>query len=96
MVLTVCPACFSHIKVNTPLHEGQIMACSKCKATLEVIDTDPIELDMYVSNSKKQGKKFIRSKKDDLAVWEDEDFVAKKNKRRKDGKRKRTSRPDYI
>ena len=96
MLATLCPACFSHIKVNKSPYEGQIMACGKCKATLEVIDTDPVELDIYVTKAKKQPKNFIRSKKDELDLWKDEDFGIRKSKRRKNTKRKRTTKVDYM
>lgn len=96
MVLTVCPACFSHIKINTSVHEGQILACNKCRATLEVVDVDPIDLDIFVSNSKKQSKKFTKPQKDEFKAWEDDVDEVQQNRRRKSSKRKRSSRPDYI
>ena len=40
-----CPDCAARIQVPTPVRIGQQLLCPNCDAELEVIDTDPVELD---------------------------------------------------
>ncbi len=41
-----CPACDDFIRINAHLHKGQRVVCPACKSALEVISTDPMELDL--------------------------------------------------
>jgi alpha-aminoadipate carrier protein LysW len=40
-----CPDCGSRIAVHSPVRIGQQVRCPNCDAELEVIDTNPVELD---------------------------------------------------
>ena len=44
MPYTYCPNCESIINVNTP-REGVMITCRKCEQQLEIISTDPFEVD---------------------------------------------------
>jgi uncharacterized paraquat-inducible protein A len=41
-----CPACDDFIQISAHVHKGQRVVCAACKNTLEVISTDPLELDL--------------------------------------------------
>jgi alpha-aminoadipate carrier protein LysW len=45
VVRATCPDCGSRIGVKSPVRIGQQVVCPNCDAELEVIDTDPVELD---------------------------------------------------
>ena len=40
-----CPDCGARIAVQSPVQVGQQVRCPNCDAELEVIDTNPVELD---------------------------------------------------
>ena len=40
-----CPDCGARITVPSPVRIGQQVLCPNCDAELEVIDTNPVELD---------------------------------------------------
>ena len=40
-----CPDCGARIAVQSPVRVGQQVRCPNCDAELEVIDTNPVELD---------------------------------------------------
>jgi lysine biosynthesis protein LysW len=44
-VAAVCPDCGRTIHVKNPARIGQEVQCPHCDAELEVIETDPVELD---------------------------------------------------
>jgi lysine biosynthesis protein LysW len=44
-VSAVCPDCGRAIQIKSPVRMGQEIACPHCDAELEVIETDPVELD---------------------------------------------------
>lgn len=44
-----CPECEAVIDVEDDLEEGQTLDCPECGAELEVVNTNPVELDL-VSN----------------------------------------------
>ena len=46
MVETSCPECDAPIKLGARVQMGQLVKCSECEVTLEVIDTNPPELDV--------------------------------------------------
>lgn len=46
LVETACPECNSLIKLKTRLREGEGFICTECGTNLEVISTDPLELDV--------------------------------------------------
>jgi hypothetical protein len=45
MPYAVCPACEEETYVSARLLEGDSVRCRNCREQLEVIDTDPYELD---------------------------------------------------
>lgn len=44
-----CPECEAVIDVEDDLEEGQTLDCPECGAELEVVNTNPVELDL-ISN----------------------------------------------
>jgi alpha-aminoadipate carrier protein LysW len=40
-----CPDCGERIAVQLPVRRGALVTCPNCEAELEVISTDPVELD---------------------------------------------------
>jgi lysine biosynthesis protein LysW len=44
-VSAACPDCGRTIHVKSPVRIGQQVECPHCDAELEVIETDPVELD---------------------------------------------------
>ena len=44
-----CPVCGENTMGIRKLREGQCFPCTNCESILEVIHTDPIELDVYYS-----------------------------------------------
>jgi alpha-aminoadipate carrier protein LysW len=48
VVSATCPDCGQTVRLRAPVRMGQQVECPHCDAELEVIETDPIELDwMY-------------------------------------------------
>jgi hypothetical protein len=60
----VCPACDKETYVSVRLQEGDLVRCRNCREQLEVVDTDPYELDWPYDDEA-----------DDL-TWEDDDQPA--------------------
>ena len=51
-VAVPCPECDDNVKVSARAREGQRIKCDGCNTILEVINSDPIELDIaLMSNS---------------------------------------------
>jgi alpha-aminoadipate carrier protein LysW len=44
--MALCPECEAKIEVDDELEEGRTLDCPECGATLEVINTNPMELDV--------------------------------------------------
>ena len=44
-VSVTCPDCGKKFNLRAPIHIGQEVECPHCEAELEVIETDPVELD---------------------------------------------------
>ncbi len=44
--MAVCPECEAAIDVEDDVEEGQTVDCPECGAQLEVVNTNPIELDV--------------------------------------------------
>jgi lysine biosynthesis protein LysW len=45
VVSATCPDCGKVVRLRAPVRVGQEVACPHCEAELEVIETDPVELD---------------------------------------------------
>ena len=41
----LCPDCGERVAIRGAVHVGQEITCPHCDAILEVVDTDPVELD---------------------------------------------------
>ncbi len=44
--MALCPECEATIDVEDELEEGQKMECPECGAELEVVNANPVELDV--------------------------------------------------
>jgi len=44
--MAVCPECEAAIDVEDDFEEGQTLDCPECGAELEVVNTNPLELDV--------------------------------------------------
>lgn len=44
-VTAACPDCGKTVTLRSPVRMGQEIVCPHCDAELEVIETDPVELD---------------------------------------------------
>jgi lysine biosynthesis protein LysW len=60
---TYCPSCGADIRVKKP-REGSKITCPDCDAELEVISTDPFEVDFPLDEDGKW--------EDEDDAWEDE------------------------
>jgi lysine biosynthesis protein LysW len=49
-----CPQCGEFIRLSVHIRQGQQVICSSCQNTLEVVNTNPIELDMAIMAKMKQ------------------------------------------
>lgn len=83
MSVTLCPECDNYIKLSNKIQEGQIITCNRCRTALEVVDIDPVELDIHEANNRRQHDKMPRFRVAD--DW-DEEYAAP---RRKPNKRRR-------
>jgi lysine biosynthesis protein LysW len=45
-----CPECEDLLKINSHIHPGHRVRCSKCDAILEVASTNPLELDVVLTD----------------------------------------------
>ena len=45
MPYATCPSCDENVQVSPKAREGDMVRCRSCSEQLEVIDTDPYELD---------------------------------------------------
>jgi alpha-aminoadipate/glutamate carrier protein LysW len=44
--MAFCPECDAAIDAGDDVEEGQIVDCPECNAKLEVVNTNPLELDV--------------------------------------------------
>ncbi len=45
--MAICPECDAHIDIEEDeIEEGQSLDCPECGAELEVVSTNPVELDL--------------------------------------------------
>ena len=49
--MAVCPECDAAIEVDDTVEEGQRIDCPECGGTLEVVNTNPIELNLVPEES---------------------------------------------
>lgn len=48
--MAICPECEANIEVDDDVDEGQTFDCPECGAELEVVSTNPLELDAVPPN----------------------------------------------
>jgi alpha-aminoadipate carrier protein LysW len=51
---TVCPECRTAIDVEDDVEEGQTLDCPECGAELQVVNTDPVELEVSSSEEEEE------------------------------------------
>jgi alpha-aminoadipate carrier protein LysW len=44
--MALCPECEASIDIGDEVEEGMIIECPECNARLEVVNTNPLELDV--------------------------------------------------
>jgi len=44
--MAFCPECEARIDIDDEVEEGQTLDCPECGAELEVVNTNPVELDL--------------------------------------------------
>jgi alpha-aminoadipate carrier protein LysW len=49
-----CPECEASIDVGDEPEEGQRIDCPECKAELEVVNTNPVELDVITDEEEEE------------------------------------------
>ena len=45
-MVTTCPECAAQIELDEDIVKGEIVECPECGVELEVVNTDPVELDL--------------------------------------------------
>ena len=57
--MAVCPECETVIDVDQDdIEEGQKLDCPECGAELEVVNTNPLELDLVVGEEEEEEETF--------------------------------------
>jgi hypothetical protein len=56
-----CPECERRINLNARIRIGRRIVCSACQTNLEVINLNPLQLDVYQPDSVKMTKKRIEA-----------------------------------
>ena len=51
-----CPECDNNVKISAHAREGQRIKCNGCNSILEVINADPIELDIALRTNSRQNR----------------------------------------
>ncbi len=49
-----CPECEAQIDVGDEVEEGQTLDCPECGAELEVVNTNPLELDVVLDEEEEE------------------------------------------
>ena len=69
-----CPECGRSIKVGTRLVEGQLIQCTACRAGLEVISLQPLELDLTLDALGKRDKNHAKRRPRFKNGWDEYEF----------------------
>ncbi len=57
--MAVCPDCETAIDVDQDdIEEGQKLECPECGAELEIVNTNPLELDLVVGEEEEEEETF--------------------------------------
>ena len=54
--MAYCPECEAPIEVEDGIEEGQRVDCPECGAELEVVNTNPLELDVVSTEEEGEGQ----------------------------------------
>lgn len=49
-----CPECEAEIDLGDEVEEGQTLSCPECDAQLEVVNTNPLELDVVYNEEEEE------------------------------------------
>lgn len=52
--MALCPQCEANIDIGDDLEEGQTLDCPECGAELEVVNTNPVELDAVLDEEEEE------------------------------------------
>jgi len=52
--MAICPECDAQIDVETDVEEGQTLDCPECGSELEVVNTNPVELDLVSTEEEEE------------------------------------------
>lgn len=69
MASAFCPECDAQINVGKTPSEGQFIVCPRCRAELEIVGLDPVELDWVLEDEEYYDDEF----EDDDDDYDDED-----------------------
>lgn len=54
--MAVCPECEAAIEIDDNIEEGETLDCPECGAELEVVNTNPLELDAVADSEEEEGE----------------------------------------
>ena len=49
--MALCPQCEAAIEIDDTMEEGETVDCPECGTTLELVNTNPVELDVVGDDS---------------------------------------------
>jgi alpha-aminoadipate/glutamate carrier protein LysW len=52
--MALCPQCEANIDIGDDPEEGQTLDCPECGAELEVVNTNPVELDAVLDEEEEE------------------------------------------
>jgi len=74
MATAICPACGDDIRVPGNIKLGQQVACTHCAVALEVVETEPVELDWSSWDEDADDEDWYDDDYDDDEDDDDDDF----------------------
>ncbi len=52
--MALCPECEASLDLGDEIEEGQRVDCPECNAKLEVVNTNPVELDLVAKDKEEE------------------------------------------
>lgn len=52
--MACCPECEAEIDLEDEIEEGRMLDCPECGAQLEVVNTNPVELDVVLDEEEEE------------------------------------------